>query len=179
MKNPLFTLCFVLTGLLLVTSCEKWKDQPPKDLGLTNKYCNIQQAINYNHGYPGIEDNSTCILPSNPFAGTYAYSDTILIGEDTLFPAPITFTIQVKDTFGFAINNFCGNANQLIFKADKYYRASVADSVVGKGTQLMCRSVDTLSGTVEFRKSDSSLALEFKVLSDTGISTHKGRAYKK
>jgi hypothetical protein len=179
MKNSFLTLCCAIIYIVSFSSCEKWKDKPAKDLGLTNKYCNIPSAINYNHGYPGVEDNSICIFPSSPFVGTYKYQDSIYdIGNELFLGSSREFSISTIDSFRFSVNNFCGNANQVRFTANKYYRAA-SDSIIGAGTQLMCRDLDTMSGTLEYRASDSSLYLEWKIVSDTGVNTYKGRAYKK
>lgn len=172
-----FLLAFAL--LPFISSCEKWKDPAAQNLGLTSKYCNVPAAINYNVGFPGIEDNSTCIYPSTPFAGNYGYRDSIYNNADELsIGDSINFTISVTDSFRFSIQNFCSNSNPLKFIANRYYRAE-ADSIIGAGTQLMCRTQDTLSGRVEYRNTDSSLYIEWTIVSDTAINTHKGRAYKK
>lgn len=179
MKTHFTILAIFLSCFLLLQSCEKWKDQPAKNLGFTNKYCNIPAAINYNIGFPGIEDNSTCIYPSTPFAGNYRFRDSIYNNANELtIGDSINFNISVTDSFRFSIQNFCSNTNPLKFKANRYYRAE-ADSIIGAGTQLMCRTQDTLSGRVEYRNTDSSLYIEWTIVSDTAINFHKGRAYKK
>lgn len=173
----LFTSTILFT-LMLCSACKKWQDKPAPNLGLTNRYCNIPEAINYNQGFPGIEDNSICVFAAQPFVGNYAFKDTIYTETDTLYPSSNSFNITSNDRYKFVLNDFCSNTNQLFFRANRYYHAE-ADTIIGSGTQLMCRSVDTLSGFLDYRTSDSSLYIEFKVVSDTGTSTHKGRAYKK
>lgn len=179
MKHSLLVLLTVLVGTTFLISCEKWQDHPAKDLGLTSRYCNIPSAINYNIGFPGIEDNSVCIFPSTPFVGNYHYRDSIYNNAEELrIGDSLNFDIAVIDSFRLAINHFCSNTNQLKFVANRYYRAE-SDSILGAGTQKMCRDADTLSGKLEYRPSDSSLYIEWTVLSDTGIYKHRGRAYKK
>ena len=179
MMYRLFPYCLLLLCLPLLSACNKWEDKPAEDLDLPNKYCNNPIAINYNVGFPGIEDNTVCIFPSDPYAGQYTFQDSVYSEDEVAMPgATINFQVNAVSQSGLAIRNFCGNGNELLFTADRYFRAA-SDSIIGQGTQLMCRSADTLSGTLEYRAYDSSLYIDFKVVSDTGTSTHKGRAYKK
>ncbi|MDI9320285.1 MAG: hypothetical protein QM530_07390 [Phycisphaerales bacterium] len=178
MKYSFLLSCSFLFGIMVLFACKKWQDNPASNLGLTNRYCNIPEAINYNHGFPGIEDNSVCVFAAQPFVGNYSFNDTVYTETDTLYPSAISFGITSNDRYKFVLNGFCSNTNQLLFKANRYYHAA-ADSIIGSAKQLMCRSVDTLSGFLDYRTTDSSLYIEFYVMSDTGISTHKGRAYKK
>lgn len=164
----------------LLAGCQKWEDKTPPPIDLTKRYCNVPAAINYNHNFPGIEDNSVCIFPSGPYVGEYAFVDSVFYPDvDTavLFPL-INFNVSSRNDTQVYVNNFCSGGQQLAFSTNRYYRA-VSDSVIAPGKQLMCRSLDTLSGTMEYRPADSSIYLEFTVVSDTGITTHKGRAYKK
>lgn len=173
----LFPLFLIL--LICFSACEKWTDTPAKDLGLTNKYCNIPSAINYNHGFPGIEDNAVCIFPATPFAGLYSFQDSIYDNADQLFLGDLlTLNIAALDSTRFTLQGFCANSNIIHFTANKYYRA-ITDSIIGQGTQYFCRDLDTLSGNVEYNIADSSLMIELQVVSDTSVITHKGRAYKK
>ena len=129
--------------------------------------------------FPGVEDNSVCIFPSTPFVGQYSFRDSLYNNAEEFFIGDsFNFNIIAVDTFRFKINGFCSNGNQLGFMANRYYRAE-SDSVLGNGTQLMCRTVDTLSGLLEYRSADSSLYIDWTVVSDTGILKHRGRAYKK
>jgi hypothetical protein len=179
MKHSLTRFIVALSFFPFFSSCEKWEDKPPTDLGLTNRYCNVPSAINYNFGFPGIEDNSVCIFPSTPFAGLYSFRDSIYnSAEEFILGDSFNFSISTIDSFRFVFNNFCANTNQLRFVANRFYRAE-SDSIIGAGLQLMCRNVDTLSGRLEFRPSDSSLLIEWSVTTDTGIYKHRGRAYKK
>lgn len=174
---PLICLLFpVWAGL---SSCEKWKDPQPQDLGLTRKYCNIPSAINYNREFPGVEDNTTCIFPSDPFIGNYVYEDSVYIdGVEGSIPwGTIHFSILKKDSTKFELKDYCGSRN-LMFTANRYFHA-VTDTLLTKGVQLYCRDLDTLQGTLDYRGSDSSLYIEFTVKSDTLTAVHRGRAYKK
>lgn len=177
MKNQFVFYGMALACCAMFSACEKWEDKPAQDLGLTNKYCNIAEAINYNIGFPGVSDSTTCIFPADPFVGSYSFQDSIYTNADTVVTSA-DFIITAKNRSHFSIYNFCSNANQLSFTADRYYRAA-SDSLIGAGLQLMCRTEDTLSGSIIFNVKDKSLSVEFKVVSDTGTSIHKGTAYKK
>jgi hypothetical protein len=174
-----FIISFATVLLLFFFSaCQKWADKPASDLGLKNKYCNIPSAINYNQGFPGIEDNSVCIFPSEPFVGSYTYQDSVY-DNNLVFLNSTTyhFNIVAINRTQMRIENFCSSSS-LLFTADRYYRAS-SDTVIGNGTQLMCRTLDTLGGTLVYKPADSSMYIEWKVISDTATNIHKGIAFKK
>ena len=68
----------VMLCLSSFLACTKWADtQKPSDPRLTQKYCNDPFAVNYNWGFPGLPDNSTCIFPSDLYVGTYLFHDSI------------------------------------------------------------------------------------------------------
>ncbi len=178
--KPLFyfkSLLFI--SLIAWCSCAKWKDKPAQNLGLTNKYCNNPNAINYNWGFPGVEDSTVCIFPADPFVGSYSYQDSLYLANgilDSSYVHLITFNINKTNFKQFSLSGFCSSSN-LFFSADRYYNAN-SDSIIGAGQQLMCRSLDTLTGNLLYRTSDSSMTINFTVVSDTGITYHKGTAYK-
>lgn len=160
-------------------SCAKWKDKPAQNLGLTNKYCNNPKAINYNWGFPGIEDSTVCVFPSDPFVGTYSYQDSVYWLNGTLdsgYTHLVTFSISKNNFNQFSLNGFCPGSN-FLFTADRYYNA-VSDTIIGPGQQFMCRTLDTLTGGLTYNSTDSSLTINFTVVSDTGTTNHKGIAYK-
>jgi hypothetical protein len=165
----------------MVTSCDKWKDPEEKDLGLKNYYCNIPEAMNYNHGFPGTPNDSVCIFPIEPFIGSYLYTDSIFNSNNELIQwVPTNFYISNVSRSQFALHQFCGNANTLQFRADKYYRAT-SDSLLEANTptQLMCNNIDTLTNAnLEFFPKDSTLSIALTVVTDSGIFYHKGKAKK-
>jgi len=74
-KNSFFIIIACLSSIL---GCTKWTDtQNASDPRLTQKYCNDPFAVNYNWGFPGIPDNSTCVFPSDVYVGTYVFHDSI------------------------------------------------------------------------------------------------------
>lgn len=165
--------------LTLLYACQKWEDSPGENLGLTNRYCNIPEAINYNHNFPGIEDSTVCVYPSYPFVGTYRFQDSVYdeFGNLTSLGSDYTFRIIAKDRYKFDLTDFCAPGSLMFFTADRYYRA-YSDSLIGDGRQFFCRESDTLSGQMVYRPSDSSLQIQWSVRSDTAFHNHSGRAYK-
>lgn len=169
---------FIPIILIVLGACTKWKDKTAQDLGLKNKYCNNPAAINYNYGFPGITDSSVCIFPSSPFVGRYKFQDSIFGLSDQMVLGDMhTFEIVSVDTVRFKIVNYCSSAQDIFFKANRYYKADV-DSGIALGAWLFCRELDTLRGQLEYNSWDSSLTINWTVNSDTNVTTHKGKAYK-
>ncbi|MGC4059015.1 MAG: hypothetical protein QM743_13005 [Chitinophagaceae bacterium] len=179
MKRSFRIFILLFPVITATSSCQKWKDKQAQDLGFTNTYCNIPSAVNYNWNFPGIEDNSTCVFPSDPFTGNYTFEDSVYIdGIDSVIPyGSIGFSIVKRDSARFDITGYC-SSRSLPFTANRYYHAT-SDSVLAGGTQLFCRDLDTLNGTLDYRPADSSLYIEFTIKSDTLTAVHRGRAYKK
>src|SRR6218665_3868599 len=80
--NISYTLIF-----LCISSCKKWVDEKGPDLGLTNKYCNIPDAVNYNWGFPGIADSLVCYYPADVFKGDFILHDSIFGTNDSFISA--------------------------------------------------------------------------------------------
>lgn len=178
----LFTVC-----VSSILSCAKWKDPAPvDDPRLTNLYCNNPSAVNYNVGFPGKPDNSICFYPSDLFAGTYTFKDSVYLNTTGLFiiADSLELTIGKLDTAKIVVTGFCQSGKQLFLTAGPTYIATM-DSLVGDSTtlyqgQLLCRTQDTISGTITKDRVDSSLLhITFQVVSDTGITVHIGKARKK
>lgn len=169
----------VLLLFLLLASCSKWQDKPGPQVDLSRKYCNLPDAINYNYDFPGTEDSSVCIFPAQPFAGQYSYSDSLYMGTNPVVNGDtFNFNITQVSRSGMHINAFCG-ARSLSFTANRYYRATADTTITGYYGQLLCRDQDTLTGSMVYKAADSSLQIEFTVVSDTGVVVHRGTAYKK
>lgn len=182
---------FVLSG------CEKSTPTKGGDPRIdSSKYCNDPLAINYNYGFPGRPDNTICIYPVDLFQGTYTFTDTIRDG-DYFFDTAATNNIITReitilprsqgDKNLFILRNFCGNNNELLITADRFYKATLdstasADTLQPKiGGQFLCRGVtDTISGYIIKSKTDTTLLyVNFLVASDTNINFHTGTAKKK
>src|SRR5690606_36427140 len=107
-------LILIVSSVLLMVACEKYKDPPPtEDDRLTNPYCNDPRAINYNHGFPGKPDNSVCIFPVDLFVGNWIFTDTVYAADETiLFTDTVNLqmaTIQSDDTYSkLEVTGWCG-----------------------------------------------------------------------
>ena len=174
-------------GSAVFFSCAKWHDPAPKNLNLTNPYCNDPAAVNYNWGFPGKPDNSVCFYPYSLFVGNYMYYDSMY--RDTLFLGADSFMISIVGTdtshTRIFLNGFCGHPISLT--AQPGYQATV-DTLVGdtatatSGQNYFCGILDTLNGIISRDRLDSPTVLHFSfsVTMDTsGIVTHTGTAQKR
>ncbi|MBL7773084.1 MAG: hypothetical protein JNM95_09495 [Chitinophagaceae bacterium] len=169
----------LLLMMVMAVSCKKYQDPPPyADPRLTNPYCNIPAALNYNWGFPGVPDNSICIYPSTVFSGSYFYRDSLyneageVISTDS-FP----ITITVVDTSKVNIVGFCGT-NVLKASADKYYKLRL-DSTFLQG-QHLCDLTDTITGLGSKKGFEDTATIKFtyQLNESSGISYHSGTAVK-
>ena len=175
-----------------VFSCKKWTDpHSPSDPRIDGrKYCNDPDAVNFNWGFPGTPDSTTCIYPSDIFSGSYVFVDSIYDLNDILdtLNSKTSYTLNVYsiNKNKFAVLGFCGPNDSLKFTAERTsFRAladsniKINDSTLGYG-QLFCRMVDTVSGFFTKSQTDSThqIRINLKVVSDTGINFHRGTAYK-
>lgn len=172
-----FSLLILIT--LFFTQCKKYKDPNPiTDPRLTNHYCNIPSAINYNWNFPGIPDNSTCIYPAEIFNGNYFYRDSFYNSSETLVGKD-SFDLFFNDidSTKLEITGFC-NAQTIMAKANRFYKFQI-DSNTSKG-QLLCNPLDTIAGvgSTSFI-GDTIIRLTYSVLTDTGFVYHTGIATKK
>jgi len=183
----IFSIFFLsLLGACIFFSCAKWKDpKPVNDPRLTNPYCNDPTAVNYNLGFPGKPDNTTCFYPSDLFAGSYLVHDSIYLSPSGLFIAADSFIINISklSSTKIGIIGFCPSSKQLILTAGPTYVATVDTTVGDTATlnqgQTLCRIQDTLNGTISKDMVDSTLLhITLQVVSDTGISELVGIARK-
>ncbi len=172
----------LLSGM--VFSCKKWEDPVSTEQPqVSNPYCNDPDAINYNWGFPGKPDNTTCIYAPDLFAGTYTFRDTIYSGQSDLYLyADLrTLTMTKASSTRLWVSGLCEPGLELRVSARAAYYATI-DSTIGdtlserRGQQL-CRVQDTVTGTFTRDKVDSSLVyISFTVITDTGSTLHVGRA---
>lgn len=178
----------ILFTVLLLTTCGVacMKEDPgvanQYDSSLFNTpYCNDPEAINYNWDFPGTPDNSICFYPTDVFAGTYLFDDTIYneaYERDTILQYQIV--IRAYSNTRFALVGFCGDSIKLT--ADRFFKATI-DSTLNTidqtplNGQIVCRTVDTISGTINTSFADSTrIRINFNVASDTGLNYHVGTA---
>jgi len=173
---------FIVVMLCLSSflACTKWVDtQSPVDPRLTQKYCNDPFAVNYNWGFPGVPDNSTCIFPADLYVGTYLFHDSIYSIANILVDTnQIMLRIFKKKIDKVAIWGFYNVADSLFVSVLKNGNGSI-DSLQNFPGQNLPTSLDTLSGSCYKYVLDTlRLKINWKINTDTGIYFHKGTAIK-
>lgn len=178
------SICILL--LMLLYACDKSKPfDTATDEQFASLYCNDPVAINYNQGFPGTVDNSTCIYPTDVFKGTYLLRDSILNGEfelDTILEYKVTFhTLSLTQ---LRLSGFCINGDSVRLTADRYYKAAVDSTLLLPDSTMMeghvfCRGLDTIMGNLSKLGGDTDrIRINFIIASDTGINYHIGTGIK-
>lgn len=178
------------TGLLitvavcgtLIASCLKTEDPEPANPpdGLTGHYCNDPNAINYNWGFPGIEDSTVCVYPVDSFLGQWTLTDSVF-HPDSSFNYTDTQIILFASTEDsvrthLKISGLCNNGNNLLATADKYGHAvidSMNNQVAG---QFFCSQADTVTGDFQFWFSGKDTMDVRLSVSGASAGYHKGMA---
>ncbi len=180
MRHPIRSASLLLLLPMILGACKKYTDTPGQyDPRLDRPYCNDPEAVNFNRDFPGRADNSVCYYPADAFEGNYRFEDSIYDGAQKLLSVQsINFSISGKDRIRFDLNGFCPSGSAAIaFTASRNLRAE-ADTNALKG-QLLCRGLDTVSGSLTMPVFDSSrIRFSLVVLSDTGVALHQGTAYR-
>lgn len=166
----------VLLMTLAVLACKKYEDKPGV-ADLQNPYCNDPEAVNYNWGFPGKPDNTTCFYPDSVFTGTYIFSDTVYYSPDFIFARLQTDTFSITrrspDSHMKLSLEWKSCNIRMDFTADRFYKAT-ADTLFGQDTiiragQQFCRPADTLTGyVIKDRNDDTRLKVNFTIRTDTG-----------
>jgi len=178
-------LILLLTCLSL--SCNKWVDpKPVTDPRLTNPYCNDPTAVNYNWGFPGKPDNTVCFYPTDMFAGRFLFIDSIysesgLNFGNFLYALTDTLSVTTLSHTKMTIAGFCSTGSIMKLTALTFTATvdtTVGDTLTTTQGQLLCRTKDTVYGTIFYSRTDSLLHINFQVMSDTGLSSHVGKARK-
>jgi hypothetical protein len=185
MKQLLIILTIASVVTFGLIACKKWKDPAPTtDPRLTKPYCNDPEAVNYNWGFPGKPDNTLCFYPKDLFVGNYLFVDSVYIPARGLFIYSDSIVLHIYSTPGsnskINVIGFCGG-DTLKLTAGQSFIATVdtliGDSLTYRG-QYWCRKVDTVSGTIFDSRIDTLLHINLQIVSDTGITTHIGKAKK-
>ena len=170
----------VIVCLSSFLACTKWTDtQSASDPRLTQKYCNDPFAVNYNWGFPGLPDNSTCVYPADLYLGTYLFHDSIYSIANVLIDTnQILLHIYKQKMDKVAILGFATAADSLFVSVLKNGNGSL-DSLQNIPGQLLSNTLDTLNGNCFKYLSDTlRLKINWKLKTDTGIYFHKGSAIK-
>ena len=186
MKLLLYILGFVLVSYGLI-SCAKYKDPPHQKDPSTSPYCNDPNAVNYNWGFPGIQDSSVCLYLVDLFKGKYVFIDSVTQVSTGyyIFNQVDTLHIYALSSTQLAVTGFCSNPFDTVkfqaYVSSAYVATTdtiVGDSLTNQG-QVLCRLLDTINGTMTSFFSDTGvLQISFTVYSDTGATTHFGHAQK-
>lgn len=182
MNKKIFAYILLFASL---TACKKSDNAEDVSGDLFDRpYCNDPEAVNYNDGFPGTPDSTTCFFPSDVFIGTYLWKDTIYNAEferDTIFE--YTISVYARNKTDIRLVGFCPSGDSLNFVAGKYYKAQTDSLMLQDSTKLEgilpCGSADTLVGTITTSGSDTvKLKFDWLIASDTGINYHIGTAIK-
>ncbi|MBC7553481.1 MAG: hypothetical protein H7257_05840 [Taibaiella sp.] len=182
-------IIIIISGLAVFTlgfsACKKWEDPAAvSDPRLTNPYCNDPDAVNYNWGFPGKPDNTLCYFPTDLFKGTWLLVDSVYITSTGLFIHADSIYLNIypiaQSHTKLAVLGFCGGGDTLkMTAAAASYNAAVdttlGDSLTNRG-QKWCRIQDTVNGSIFNSRIDSMLHITLQVISDTGVTTHLGKA---
>lgn len=177
---------FLITLSTLVVACSKPKDKKGGDISdqLTSHYCNIPTAVNYNWGFPGIEDNSICIFATEYFEGNWMFIDSI-VTSDSMTSAIDTVYLQFSAVPNdetrtlLDVKGWCNNNETFRIFTDKYFSAKTDTSFNSLGYQILCNANDTIFGTIKKDIFDTTkLAIQLTNYSVNGVSYHKGTASK-
>lgn len=173
-------------GVLMVVAavaCKREENQyedtaPQLD---TRRFCNDPEAVNYNWDFPGKPDAATCIFPADLFRGIFSFRDSVYDSDGYLDTAAsqkeYTLTISSAGKNAVRIAGFC--AKELTLTAPRTGFRATIDSAFATG-QIFCRPQDTVSGFLLRNFADSTrLQIQFTVLSDTSVRTHRGTAYRR
>jgi hypothetical protein len=173
----------VVVVLLGIWSCNKDDgDVPDVSDKLTNRYCNIPQAVNYNHGFPGIEDNSLCIFGTDYYRGNWIVVDTIKLGDSTLIDIDTLFfniSLMPNDTSysKMYLRGWCGNEN-IIMNIDKYYFGRSDTFANQDGWQRICNSDSILISVSKNIMDTSSVIFRISESVNNELRYHIGKGVK-
>ncbi|MFM6944660.1 MAG: hypothetical protein ACKOXV_05180 [Bacteroidota bacterium] len=170
----------VIVCLSSFIACTKWTvTQSPSDPRLTQKYCNDPFAVNYNWGFPGLPDNSTCVYPADLYLGTYLFHDSIYSIANVLIDTnQVLLHIYKQKMDRVVILGFTTAVDSLFVSVLKNGNGSL-DSLQNIPGQLLSNVLDTVNGTCFKYLSDTlRLKINWKLKTATGIYFHKGSAIK-
>jgi hypothetical protein len=177
-------LLLAILSVVVLFACKKYTDptSPAIDLG-DRKYCNDPRAVNYNWGFPGKADKTTCIFAVDSFLGTWSFKDYVLLPSgdtDQIILRNLTFT-STEDTVltHLAVTGWCGGNTPFYVTANNYGKLTV-DTFPGSALgQFLCGTADTINGTLnKANYLRDTMKVEITVNNAIGIKYHKGLAIK-
>jgi len=168
------------------SACKKYKDpaKPDIDDGLNGRrYCNNPLAVNFNWGFPGIPDSTTCIFPVDKFKGTWLFHDSVYTTDEVLQEV-ITRTLvfaATEDTLltHLAVAGWCGGTERMQVTANKYGLAQVDTLLEYRPGQLICSASDTVTGYFQqYTAAEDTMKVDMVFNTAAGIRFHRGTAVK-
>ncbi len=170
----------ILLGSILY-SCKKYEDPKPFEDDRINqrKYCNDPSAVNFNWGFPGIPDNTTCIYPSDLYKGQYMFYDSTMdLSGIKFFADSFLIDVIALDSNRMQFAGFCPS-KLISVKSNRFLRFTV-DTLVGTG-QSFCNPTDTISGfgQKQLLGDSTRFTFEYEVFTPSGYEKHAGVAIKK
>lgn len=174
----------VMGLVLALSSCSK-PDKNGGDISgqLTNKYCNLPSAVNYNWGFPGIEDNSTCFFARDYFIGNWNFVDTVLLEDSTFIEAKVynfQFEAQDGDTSHTKMNmkGWCGSSN-ILLAVNRYYIANSDTTNNVEGWQIVCNGTDSVKVDLSRNMIDTNkVDIHIRQFRNDTLFHHRGQAVK-
>jgi hypothetical protein len=165
--TPLRLLILIASIAINATACKPYKDPAPKDLGLTNPYCNNPFAVNFNWGFPGKPDNTVCIFPAQVFAGNYKLYDSITSNNaSTIFNDSALVSLAQLNDSTLTLSNHCVGNNYVV-RATKTLQFYV-DSTTLLGAPF-CNG-DTIAGNARKLNIDDSIITYTYDLNNNGTT---------
>lgn len=188
-KLQIILLCLSGIAGLCFMACKKYTDPTKPDITLTNHYCNDPLAANYNHGFPGIPDNSVCVYANELFTGNWQFVDSIF-RPDASFYRTQTLSLnfspfpQSVDTLRVRLNvsGLCPGGSTILQLTANRFGLALTDTILPNvpGGQLFCSTSDTVSGY--FRRTSDTLrtTMSIYLTEQNGVDTfyHRGLATK-
>jgi hypothetical protein len=169
-KRISLNICILI---LICSACKRYQDPIPPSINLTGKYCNIPYAVNYNWGFPAILDNTTCIYPSDIFAGNYIFIDSLKDANGIYLPYDTSNILITKITDTTILLNGICQSSAFSARAKRILTFDL-DSNTENGA-LYCTNTDTINGKgAKLNYNDSTIQFEFRVHKSSGIEYHKG-----
>lgn len=185
MVSSKWSSCVVLLSLCLGwMACSK-EDKKGDNLDdkLTNKYCNIPGAVNYNWGFPGKEDNSICFFATDYFVGTWTFYDTIILQDSTFIGTDsmqITFETIPGDTTYRKMNmlGWCGN-DPILLDISKFYIGLSDTFRNSEGWQMTCNNTDSVKVELSKNILDTTIVnFHIRQYSNNELQFHNGTGKK-
>lgn len=183
-RSNLILISIVVLPVMLagIVACKKYKDPAKPDVDLEDRrYCNNPLAVNFNWGFPGIPDSTTCIFPVDKFAGAWIFGDSVYAQDGTLqevITKTLVFT-PTEDTVltHLEVAGWCAGPAKILVTADRYGKALTDTLLEFTPGQLICIETDTINGVFQqFNGINDTMKVDMTLNTASGIRYHRGTA---